>query len=344
MSEEIPRELRDALAMTHDLVDPALQEAVDRLDPLLRSVCAYHFGWVEASGAPARSGSGGKALRPTLTLLAALACGGEPKDAVPGAVAVELVHNFSLVHDDVMDGDVTRRHRPTAWAVFGVPAAVLAGDAMLTLAIDVLQRVDPGGFAAAATACLTDAVAELVAGQSADMAFETRSDVTIAEGLAMAAAKTSALLRSSATIGALAAEADDAQAALLAAFGAHLGHAFQLVDDLLGIWGDPESTGKPALADLRSRKKSLPVLSALASPSAEGGQLRALYARPEPFADDELPRIAALVERAGGRAWVRARADAETRAACACLERLRPPPQAAAALSALADYIARRHR
>jgi geranylgeranyl diphosphate synthase, type I len=344
MSEDIPSDLRDALAMTRELVDPALQEAVDRLDPLLRRVCAYHLGWVDESGTPVPPGSGGKMLRPALTLLSALACGGEPKRAVPGAVAVELVHNFSLVHDDVMDGDATRRHRPAAWAVFGVPAAILAGDAILTLAVDVLLRAEPEGFGPAATGCLTGAVAELIAGQSADMVFETRNDVTTVEGLAMAAGKTSALLRCSAMIGALAVEAPGRKAALVGGFGEHVGNAFQLVDDLLGIWGDPGTTGKPALADLRSRKKSLPVLAALASPSPEGERLRALYARPEPFTDDELPAVAALVDRAGGRDWAQARADAEIRQAGACLEALDAAPGPAAALSALADYVTRRDR
>jgi len=347
MTGEMPLELRDALTMTHELLDPALQGAVDELDPVMRTACAYHLGWVDASGAPVAPGSGGKALRPALTLLSALACGGEPKQALPGAVAVELVHNFSLVHDDVMDGDATRRHRPTVWAVFGVPTAVLLGDAMLTLAVDVLQRPDAVPWGAAATACLTGAVGALVGGQSADMAFEARADVTMPEGLEMAAGKTSALLRCSATIGAMAVGADDDEVALVGDFGEHLGHAFQLVDDLLGIWGDPASTGKPALADLRSRKKSLPVLAALESTTLAGERLRQLYRRPEPFSEDELPVVAELVDLAGGRRWAQDRADEEVQRALGFLEELASGPGGAAAagpLAALATYVTRRDR
>ena len=126
-----------------DLVGPAIAAAVARLSPDVRAVAAYHLGLADADGTPSAAVPAGKALRPALALLSARAAGASPRErGVPAAAAVELVHNFSLLHDDIMDGDTERRHRPTAWTVFGVGAAILAGDAMLALAQDILLE-DP---------------------------------------------------------------------------------------------------------------------------------------------------------------------------------------------------------
>ena len=344
MTGDHPQPLTDALSSTQDLVEPELRKALSRLDPAMHRVCSYHLGWTDADGVPTH-GSPGKSLRPTLTLLSAQACGAEPAAALPAAVAVELVHNFSLVHDDVMDGDRRRRHRPTAWTVFGVPAALLAGDALLALALDVVMRPEPHQprTAQQLPTLLLDAVTKLIAGQSADLDFERRHDVGLAEGLAMSDAKTGALLRCSATCGAVSAGAHPRDVELLTRFAGHLGAAFQLVDDLLGIWGAPEVTGKPALADLRSRKKSLPVLAAMRDPGPAGDRLRALFRRSEPFADEELPLVAEVVERAGGRTWARRRAEQEVDLARRCLARQDPDPVSREALLALAEYVARRN-
>ena len=134
------RSARDVLAWSRGIVEPGLRAAVGTLPSSMRRIAGYHFGWWNEHDHPERA-SGGKAIRPTLVLLSACAVGGAPAAGVPAAVAaVELVHNFSLLHDDVMDGDLTRRHRPTAWSVFGLNAAILAGDALLTLALDVPVR------------------------------------------------------------------------------------------------------------------------------------------------------------------------------------------------------------
>jgi geranylgeranyl diphosphate synthase type I len=300
-----------------DLVDPALRAAVARLDPTSAAQTAYHLGWVDRDGRPARGG--GKALRPALALLAARACGAEPAVAVPGGVAVELVHNFSLVHDDLIDGDTERRHRATVWAVWGAASAVLSGDAMLTLAQEVLLEVP----APEAALLLARTVRELVGGQVADVAFADRHDVGVAECLAMAHGKTGTLLGASTEVGAVLAGAPAGARAALRTFGAELGLAFQLVDDLLGIWGDPAVTGKPVLADLRERKKSLPVTWAVVHGGAAGRDLAVWLARPDPgtTGDDELTlrRGAALVEAGGGRAWAGAEARRRLAAAEAAL-------------------------
>ena len=214
----------------------------------MRTVIGYHLGWVDADGRPADLG-GGKSVRATLALLSARAAGGTDADGLPGAVAVELVHTFSLLHDDIMDGDDERHHRPTAWAVFGRARAILAGDAVLALAFRVL--LDAGStHRATALDSLADATARLIDGQAVDLDLEGRVDVTPEQCTRMCAGKTGALLECAASIGAVLAGAGDEVVLQLRAFGGHLGLAFQAVDDLLGIWGDPAVTGKPVFGDL----------------------------------------------------------------------------------------------
>jgi geranylgeranyl diphosphate synthase type I len=330
------------LTRARALVAPGLRAAADRAGPPLRRVVGFHFGWCDEAGRPdGGAGDGGKAVRPALAVLCARAVGAEPPRGVPAAVAVELVHNFSLLHDDVMDRDRTRRHRATAWAVFGVPAAVLAGDTLLAVAADVLTTGYPE-LAGDAVRRLTGAVLALLDGQSADVAFERRDDVTLAECLEMVAGKTGALLACACELGALAGGAEPARVSRLRLFGEHLGLAFQLVDDLLGIWGDPAVTGKPVMNDLRTRKKSLPVVAALASGTDAGRRLNRLYHRTRPLSAGDLRTAADLVEQAGGRAWAHQRTEAALDAALACLHAAAPHPAPAATLTALARHLSAR--
>ncbi|MBB4935042.1 geranylgeranyl diphosphate synthase type I [Lipingzhangella halophila] len=332
------RPAREVLAWSRTLVDPALREAVANLPPSMRDIAGYHFGWWDEHGRPSGV-DGGKALRPALVLLSATAVGGAPTAAVPAAVGVELVHNFSLLHDDVMDGDVTRRHRPTAWSVYGRSSAILAGDALLTLACDVVAS---SGHPAAheGTRRLNATVLSLIDGQSADMAFERRVDVGVRECLSMVERKTAALLGCASHLGAAFGGAPPERVERMRSFGARLGMAFQFVDDLLGIWGDPETTGKPAHSDLRNRKKSLPVVAALASGTPAGHELAALYGREpydEPLSGAEVPRAAELIESAGAREWSRRQVDELLANARHDLHACFPQEQAAAELAALAS-------
>ncbi len=260
------------LTRGRQLVDAELRGAVATLPASVRLIAEYHLGWRDQTG-KAATAPAGKAFRPTLALLAAEAAGGTTDAALPAAVAVELVHNHSLLHDDVIDGDRLRRHRPTAWAVFGVGPAILAGDAMLTLAFDVL-RAGGGPRGGAALRLLGDAQQALVDGQMADLAFESRGDVRLEECMSMARAKTAALLGCSCALGVLSATGDERAIEHARAFGERLGLAFQLIDDILGIWGDPAVTGKPAHSDLQARKKSLPVVAALDVRHPGGAQAR----------------------------------------------------------------------
>jgi geranylgeranyl diphosphate synthase type I len=335
------RSAAEVLAWSRDLIDPALRAAVDTLPDSMQHVAGYHFGWWDEHRRPA--GAGGKALRPTLVLLTAEACGGEPDDAVPAAVAAELVHNFSLLHDDVMDGDQTRRHRPAAWSVFGLGAAILAGDALLTLAFDVLAAsghpAGPDGMR-----MLSIAVQDLVDGQSADIAFERRADVGLPECVSMAERKTGALLGCACALGASFGGAGPDQVDHLRGFGEQLGLAFQFADDLLGIWGDPEVTGKPVHADLLHRKKSMPVVAALTSDTPAGRELAALYHRDQALTGAELTHAAELIDLAGGRAWSQAQADDLLGRAMHHLRSAGPTARAAAELGALARLATRRDR
>ncbi|MBN0047979.1 polyprenyl synthetase family protein [Streptomyces actuosus] len=335
-------EAEEILRRTRASVDPELRAALDGLPGPMRRAALYHFGWQHPDGSPAAGGAG-KALRPALVLAAAAALGGPAaRDrAVRAAVAVELVHNFTLLHDDVMDRDATRRHRATAWTVFGDADAILAGDALQALALGLLAR-DVHPAAPAAAARLADCVVELCAGQHADTALEGRGPggVGLGEVLDMTEAKTGALLGCACAIGALYAGASAQDVDALDAFGREAGLAFQLIDDIIGIWGDPRRTGKPAGADLAARKKSLPVVAALASGTPAAAELAALYARP--WDAEDLESTVHAVERAGGRDWAQVEAADRMARAMQALSRAIPEPERAESLLALAEFVTRR--
>ncbi|QHA02861.1 polyprenyl synthetase family protein [Streptomyces broussonetiae] len=330
---QAPPSASEVLSRCRELVRPALEEAVAGLHPWLAEMAAYCFGWCEVGGAPAAA-PGGKGVRQALAVLGAEAAGADGRVGVPAAVAVELVHAFSLLHDDIMDGDGTRRRRPAVWQAYGTGPAVLAGDALFALAVQTLAGVarDPG-----ALGLLSAALADLVRGQADDLLFASRprtgpERVTPAEYRAMAEGKTGALLGCAVALGAALGGAPEATVTALEQAGRRLGIAFQLVDDVLGIWGDPAVTGKPAGGDLREGKKTFPVLVALASPAA--GRLPELLGRPE-----RAEEAAALIEAAGGRAAALAEARTHTAAARALLAGTPLAAPAAADLLALLDFL-----
>ncbi|MET7454624.1 polyprenyl synthetase family protein [Streptomyces sp. NPDC005574] len=319
-------------------VAPALREAVGRLHPWLGEMAAYSFGWCEVGGAPAAA-SGGKGVRQALALLGAEAAGAPGRAGVPAAVAVELVHAFSLLHDDIMDGDQARRRRPTVWKAYGTGPAVLAGDALFALAVEILAESRAGG---AAVRLLSAALADLVRGQADDLLFASRDwtgpgQVGPAEYRAMAEHKTGALLGCAAALGALLGGAPPATVAALDRAGRHLGIAFQVVDDVLGIWGDPAVTGKPVHADLRERKKTYPVLAALGSGTPAARRLATLLER-----GGEPAEAAALVAEAGGRAAATAEARHHADAGKAALAGVSLAAPAAGELREILEFLVRR--
>ncbi len=321
---------------TRSLVVPALRKAVDRLDPFTRTVVSYHLGWVDEDGEPTRD-DGGKALRPALVLAGARATGSDPSQVVHAAVAVELVHNFSLVHDDIMDRDLTRRHRATVWSVWDESTAILAGDAMCSLAREVLLE-DPDPRAAQAALILERATRDLIHGQVQDLDFEGRTRVPLAECEAMSSHKTAALLAASTSMGGVLGGGNPAQVRALQQFGSRIGLAFQVIDDVLGIWGDPEVTGKSNHSDLRSKKKSLPVTWALEQPGDSADWLRHWFGAGDTD-DDAIAEAARRLEELGAREWAGTRADDLVRAAGQGLHDAELDARAVDELQQLADFI-----
>ena len=337
----------DVLHRCRNFVAPAMRAAVDRLAPEIRRVAAYHLGWTDVEGNTVDAPSG-KGIRPTLAILGAEAAWGDPEAGVLGGVAVELVHNYSLIHDDIIDRDTERHHRPTVWSVFGVGQAIVAGDALQVLAHQVLLEASPQR-GPGASAALADATAAMIAGQADDIAFEQRRSVSVEQCTAMSAAKTGALLGCASSIGAILVGAPDATVGALRDYGRHLGLAFQAVDDLLGIWGDPTVTGKPAGTDLRQRKKSMPIVSALAAGGPEADELRDLVLGPAdlsaplpPLSADEVERATYLVEACGGKEWTTVRAKANLDAALGALERVRMSAVPHRDLADLAVFVVER--
>jgi geranylgeranyl diphosphate synthase, type I len=360
------------LARFRGLLDPALRDAVSVLDPWGERMAVFALGWSDTDGGPHSGagvgggfggvgggadratgggttdrgagsgtdgisrGDGGKGVRPALALLSAEAVGAPAESALPGAVAVELVHAFSLAHDDIIDRDELRRHRAALWKAYGVGPALLTGDALLALAVSQLAGRPE------AMPYLSAALIELVQGQSADMAFENRpwkgpGEVGIDEYAEMAAGKTGSLLGAAAAAGVALGGAPEL-ADPMWAMGRDLGVAFQIVDDMLGIWGDPRVTGKPIYSDLRHEKKTLPVLAALADGGSAARELSALLAAGT--TDEESVRHAAhLVEEAGGREKSQALADRYVETALSVIDEHLP---AATELRALCNSLVHR--
>lgn len=262
----------------------------------------YPMGWVDADGYPVHL-SGGKRIRPLLLLLCAEATGNAWEPALPAAASVELIHNFSLVHDDIEDASPLRHGRPTVWQQWGLENAINTGDALFALAYTAMGHLHgrvPDSVAVKAYAILNETNLLLTRGQHLDMRFERQPVVTVDEYLTMIEGKSAALLAAAAQLGALIGSGDSDAAAIYHRFGTNLGIAFQIRDDILGIWGDPAVTGKSAATDILSRKKSLPVLFAL----ERSGALRSLYAQ-EPFGDAEVAAAIQLLDELGAQVYAK---------------------------------------
>jgi geranylgeranyl diphosphate synthase type I len=303
---------------------PAIEEEVIRvlgadaspLGELLR----YQMGWT-ANGRPSLA----KCVRPSICLLACEGLAGDLDQCLPVAVAVELVHNFSLIHDDIEDGDETRHHRPTLWKAYGRDAAVLAGIDLWTIAYQTLSRAAELGLPAErvleARRILNDACAEMIEGQHQDLSFELRSDVTLGEYIEMIGRKAGALIGASLQLGALVAGAGAEQLAHFERFGRNLGLSFQIRDDILGIWGEGSATGKPVGADIAHRKKTLPVVHALQhAVGPDRDALRNVYAK-DAVEDADVDNVLDILQRWNCRYFAQGLAEDYRSRAMAALAR-----------------------
>ncbi len=273
-------------------IDAALRAELDGLDLPLYDTHSYYMGWTDVDGSDSKS-AGGKRLRPTLSLLAAEAAGGTPDRAMPVAVSLEYVHNFSLIHDDLEDQDRIRHHRPTVWAVWGEATAIVSGNAMLKVADHAMERLVEIGVspevALEAQHSLTANYLRMMEGQYLDIHFESRASVTVDQYLDMIERKTGALIETAVFLGSLVGrpgEPDRDFSAGLRSVGYELGRIFQIRDDILGVWGGQE-TGKPVGADIQRKKKALPAVHALnMATGASKERITEIFAKDELNGDD----------------------------------------------------------
>ena len=297
-------ELRDALACRDTL-------------SMYYGMMQYHMGWLDSNLDPTE-GPQGKRLRPMLCLLTCEAVGGQVEQAAPAAAAIELVHSFTLIHDDIEDGSSIRRRRTTVWKQWGLAHGINAGDGMLTTAFLKLSQLHDRGVpfqrALRAQRILAETCLAITEGQYMDLAFEAEMDVSLDGYLCMIRNKTAALIACSARLGALVGGADREIVEAYARFGENLGLAYQAIDDILGIWGQEERTGKSAFSDILTRKKTLPIVYALADP-----ELRAVYGQ-KVLTERDVARVVSILERWRAREYAEQIARRHSKQAMRCLE------------------------
>lgn len=329
----------DPFARYLPALEATMRQAIPNTAPeTLYGMLLYHLGWADTAFRPTES-KAGKRLRPIFLLLACESQNGDWQQALPAAAAIELLHNFTLIHDDIEDHDRTRRGRPTLWAVWGEAQAINAGDALFSLAYRSLFNLRKTGVSPEtilrAVNCYTDAILHITEGQHLDLSFEAESEVDEGTYLTMIQGKTAALLGLACELGGMLAGSSEARLAALQDFGVELGIAFQMQDDWLGLWGNAEQTGKPVGSDLRNRKKTLPILHGIAHSAA----FRALITSNTQIDDARVVEGLALLEAAGSQEHTRAQALAHHQAALAALARSEGTGEAQVALSTLAEKL-----
>ncbi|MFB3092754.1 MAG: polyprenyl synthetase family protein [Dehalococcoidia bacterium] len=307
----------------------------------------YHLGWADESGERLTVPQGqGKALRSALCLFACQALDGDWMQAVPAATALELTHNFSLIHDDIQDGDTERRHRPTVWRLWGQPKALLVGDAMHAMAyqvaLDLVERGVSESKALRSSRLLVESCLSMIKGQSLDLEFEDTLNIGLADYLEMIRLKTGALFTCSLEIGALLASDEAQHVQAFARYGNHLGRVFQIRDDVLGIWGNEEYTGKASGNDIRRRKKSFPIVLALEQArGTDRDQLVAVYQK-ESLVEADVDRVLEVLDTVGAQDHAH---DLITKEASLALRELENAPLSAWARSeaeSLVDFLVSR--
>ena len=310
----------------------------------LTRMTRYHMGWEDEQGQGADKT--GKGLRPSLLLLACEAVGGDWRRAVPAAAAVELVHNFSLVHDDIQDGDLERHHRPTVWSIWGQAQAINAGDALLAMARLALLRLHdeglPPGTTLAAARLLDEKTLQMVEGQVMDLAFEQTREVGMDDYLAMIGKKTGALFDCSLAVGALVGGSDPRTAQKLGEAGGRLGLAFQVRDDMLGIWGAETRTGKRPAADIRRRKKSLPIVYVLNSGDHAAAECVSQAYEADDLSEEDVSMVLRSLDAVNAQGYCAAQAQNQKAEALDLLSTLPLDAARLAELRETADFLLER--
>lgn len=300
----------------------------------------YALGWVDENGQTHNTPTG-KRIRPVLLMLCTETSGGDWRSALPGAAAVELLHNFSLIHDDIQDNSPLRHNRPTVWKIWGSPNAINAGDALFTLAYTALEQLGSSGMTPENVIkvwhIFNYTALELTRGQHLDMRFERQSDVSVNEYISMITGKSAALLAACAQIGSLIASPDENAAYHYSNFGLNIGIAFQIHDDILGIWGNSSITGKSVATDILSRKKSLPVLYGL----DQSPELQALYQR-QLFTEADVNEVVDILNRVEAQDYAYEQEDLYYQKAIKALEATNPQGQSAEKLMRLIEGLFKR--
>ncbi len=319
--------IQNTLQRHQRVIEAALYAAfAERANRLVESPLAsfygqlqYHLGQVDAQFAPIKNNAG-KLVRPTLLLLAyeavgawGLANNAAPNTeylerALPAAVAIELTHNFTLIHDDIEDSDAERRHRPTVWKLWGVPQAINAGDGLFSLARltlwNVLAKGVESDIAAKLGELLDFSCLVLAEGQYLDISFEGRQDISVSMYIDMITRKTGALMGCAVEMGARLGTRDVEIIERLSSFGRAMGIAFQVRDDLLGVWATTAELGKTPAGDVYRRKKSLPVLHALEQADAQDQQtLQTIYQQDDSLTKEQVEQVLAIFERTHTRTY-----------------------------------------
>ena len=256
-------ELPLVLSRYKDVLDLALKDAISDRRIFLYDMLRYCMGWSDAYGAPLETKKG-KGIRPSLCLFTCDALGGDIEKALPAAVSLELIHNFSLIHDEIQDSDEIRHHRPTLWNVWGIPKALVAGNVMRVLADKSMSTMpsDHSKLLTVSSSIVSEACLEMIEGQYMDISFEGGDGISVDQYMKMISHKTGALLRSSVHIGAVIGSRGGRVADIFREIGIKLGFMFQIRDDILGTWGETTSTGKPVGSDIRRKKNTLPIIHA----------------------------------------------------------------------------------
>ena len=322
-------------------IELELQKQVSRLDAprtkAFHEMLTYHMGWTGEDAGPEAAG---KRIRPLMVLLSTASSGGNWQFALPAAAAIELVHNFSLVHDDIQDNSLKRRGRDTAWVKWGASMAINIGDALFVIsnqAILDLKENFPAEVVVRAAEILNNTCLELTRGQFLDMSYEERTDLTVEDYWPMIAGKTAALLSACCHLGALLGSADESKQEAYRSFGHYLGLAFQVQDDILGIWGDENITGKSAASDLLEGKNSLPILAGL----SRKGKFAERWTQ-GPIQPDEVELVARLLASEGGLIAAQEASKQMTELALLSLREVDAQGEAGEALFELADRLLKR--